>query len=359
MKLAGLVLCAGRGTRLGCLTQRWPKAAIPLLGQPLLRFPLALLAKAGIGEVGVNVHHLPKKMEEVAREEAARMQLGLTLSHEETLQGTGGGLRELMRRLSADAWVVVNGDVVLSMELTPFIQEHLASGADVSMLLMPMPEGATYNPVEVDEAGRVCRIASHGPGGLRTQPWHFMGVYMLSSSVLPYLERPGFFDIAHDIFPQLIGDGRFIRAHCLPTPPYWSDVGTYERFLQTHDDLMAGRVDGSPFFPHWPWRTPTPEAIYLEQGVCFGRGMALTPPLWISGGKLRQGQLGPFVSVGAGVQLGEGQCFQHAALLEGATLLEPNRHYVSGIAVGEQWIPVETLKPPKTGEKIPQADKEP
>jgi len=341
MKLAGLVLCAGKGTRLGCLTQRWPKPALPLLGQPLLRFPLALLSNAGIGEVGVNVHHLSQKMEEVARAEAARMALELVLSHEETLLGTGGGLRELTKRLPADTWVVLNGDVVLSMELTPFIEAHLASGADASMLLMPMPAGAAFNPVEVDKQGRVSKVAGHGPGGGCAEPWHFMGAYALSSRVLPYLARPGFFDIAHDVFPRMMGDGCFIRAHCLPKPPYWSDVGTYERFLQTHHDLMAGRVDGGPFFPHWPWRTPTPEAIHLERGVCIGRGMTLTPPLWVAAEeKLRQVQLGPFVSVGAGVQLSAGQCFQHAALLDGATLLEPNQRYISGIAAGDQWIPV-------------------
>jgi len=341
MKLAGLVLCAGKGTRLGCLTHRWPKAAIPLLGQPLLRFPLALLAKAGIGEVGINVHHLSEEMEKTARAEAARMQLGLVLSQEETLWGTGGGLRELTRLLPADTWVVLNGDVVLSMELKPFLEAHLASGADASLLLMPMPEGATYNPVEVDAQGRISKVAGHGPGGGRTQPWHFMGVYAFSSRVLPYLDRPGVFDIAHDVFPHMVCEGRFIRAHCLTEPPYWSDVGTPERFLQTHHDMMAGRVDGGPFFPHWPWRTPTPEAIHLEKGVCIGRGMALTPPLWIAAEeKLRQAQLGPFVSIGANVQLGEGQYFQHAALLEGARLLEPNRRYVSGIAVGDEWVPV-------------------
>ncbi|MCL2178929.1 MAG: NDP-sugar synthase [Proteobacteria bacterium] len=341
MKAAGLVLCAGEGRRLGALTSRWPKPAIPLLGQPLLRFPMALLAKAGIREVGVNVHHLAQKMEAVARVEAERLGLGLVVSHEEVLLGTGGGLRELTRRLRADVWVVLNGDTVVAMELASVVEEHLASGADASLLVMPMPQGATYNPVEVDEGGRICRLAGRGPGGARTQPWHFMGAYVLSSGVLPYLERPGFLDIAHDIFPHMLSEGCFIRAHCLSSPPYWSDLGTHERFLQTHHDLMAGRVDGSPFFPHWPWRTPTPEAIHLEGEVCFGRGVLLMPPLWIAGKRLNQGRLGPFVSVGAGVQLGQEQSFQSAALLEGATLLGPNRHYASGIAVGEEWIPVQ------------------
>jgi len=45
--VAVLVLAAGLGTRLQPLTDSWPKPAVPLLGQPLLRYTLAVLARAG------------------------------------------------------------------------------------------------------------------------------------------------------------------------------------------------------------------------------------------------------------------------------------------------------------------------
>ena len=49
--MKAMILCAGLGTRLRPLTERWPKPAIPLLGQPLLRYNLAMLRAAGVGEV--------------------------------------------------------------------------------------------------------------------------------------------------------------------------------------------------------------------------------------------------------------------------------------------------------------------
>ena len=45
--MKAMVLCAGLGTRLRPLTERWPKPAMPFLGQPLLRYHLAVLKARG------------------------------------------------------------------------------------------------------------------------------------------------------------------------------------------------------------------------------------------------------------------------------------------------------------------------
>src|SRR5919205_1029977 len=60
--VAGMVLCAGLGTRLRPLTDRLPKPAVPVCGVPLVRYALALLAHAGARRAVVNVHHLPDAM---------------------------------------------------------------------------------------------------------------------------------------------------------------------------------------------------------------------------------------------------------------------------------------------------------
>ena len=64
--MKAMVLCAGLGTRLRPLTERWPKPAIPLLGQTLLRYALATLKRGGVTQVGINSHHLPAVMEATA-----------------------------------------------------------------------------------------------------------------------------------------------------------------------------------------------------------------------------------------------------------------------------------------------------
>src|SRR5512145_3048846 len=89
-----MVLCAGLGTRLRPLTERLPKPAVPLAGLPLVRYPLALLAAAGVRRAVVNLHHLPEAMEAAAREAAAALGMSLAVSREPVIAGTGGALRE-------------------------------------------------------------------------------------------------------------------------------------------------------------------------------------------------------------------------------------------------------------------------
>jgi len=115
MGLRAFVLAAGLGTRLRPLTERWPKPAVPFLGAPLLRRTFTVLRRAGVDRVAVNTHHLPEAMQRVAREEAARFGLAVTVVHEPVIQGTAGGLRGMQAALpSIDRFV--SGHDVASLE---------------------------------------------------------------------------------------------------------------------------------------------------------------------------------------------------------------------------------------------------
>ncbi len=190
--LAGMVLCAGLGTRLRPLTAQVPKPAVPVCGVPLVRWSLALLAGAGVRRAVVNVHHLPEAMAAAAAEAAAALGLALTLSREPVIAGTGGALREARAALDgASEILLVNGDVLFDLDLGAALAAHRASGALATMVLLPMPAGARYAAVEVDAGGAVRRIAgAFGPGGAGLSPWHFSGVHVLSPGA-PRARRAG------------------------------------------------------------------------------------------------------------------------------------------------------------------------
>src|SRR4026209_2547395 len=90
----GMILCAGLGTRLRPITNSVPKPAVPLCGMPLIRYNLGLLAGAGITRAVINTHHLPNEMAAVARASADAVGIGLEVSQEPVIAGTGGALRE-------------------------------------------------------------------------------------------------------------------------------------------------------------------------------------------------------------------------------------------------------------------------
>ncbi|HEY6098069.1 MAG TPA: sugar phosphate nucleotidyltransferase [Anaeromyxobacter sp.] len=240
--IVGFVLCAGLGTRLRPLTDRVPKPAVPLCGVPLVSFSLALLAGAGVRRAVVNVHHLPDAMAAAAEEAARALGMSLAVSREPVIAGTGGALREARARLAgADAIFLVNGDVLLDVDLGAALAAHRASGALSTMLLLPMPAGGRYAAVETDASGAVRRIAgAFGPGGAGLASWHFSGVHVLSPALLDRVPgQPFEADVNRHVYPPLMASGA-VRG--LAVGGYWNDLGTPGRYLEASADVLAGRI---------------------------------------------------------------------------------------------------------------------
>ena len=308
MTVAGMVLCAGLGTRLRPLTERCPKPAVPVCGVPLVRYTLGLLAGAGVRRAVVNVHHLPEQMAAEARAAAAALGLELLVSEEPVIAGTGGALREARPLLAgADAVVVVNGDVLFDVDLGSALAAHQASGALATMVLTAMPPGGRYAAVELDEGGRVRRIAGrYGPGGEGLTPWHFPGVHVLSPELLARVPAAPFeVDVNREVYPPLMARG-LVRG--LVTSGYWNDLGAPDRYLAANLDVAAGRVP-------------------------LGRFGLAAPPAISPDAVVERGAVVRDAVVGAGCRVPAGARLDRAVLWPG-TALAPGEVLVEAIAAG-------------------------
>jgi len=332
------VLAAGLGTRLRPLTQAWPKPAIPLLGQPLFRYNLALLRGAGVTQVGINTHHLPEIMEACAGTECARAGVGLEVVHEPVIQGTGGGIRGLKHFLSGEDFIVLNGDILFSLPLAPVVAAHRASGAAATLVLLPMPAGETFAAVDVDPAGFVRRIAGHGPGGERLAPWHFTGVHVMSPAVFDFMRGGGPEDINREVYVRMLEAGLSIRGHM--ASGYWSDLGTPSRFLAAQRDLLFGQVPLSPFGDADPFAgLERVQAGWTSASATFtGAGMA--GPVHLSpGATVHPGaKLGSAVHVATGAEVGEGARLNRVAVFPG-TRIQSGEELVECLAWRDERVP--------------------
>ena len=204
---------------------------------------------------------------------------------EETPLGTGGAVKNAVRHLD-DTTVVFNGDVLTDVDLAVVVREHQQSGARATLVLTPVPNPSAYGLVETDASGRVLRFVEKPDPSQITTDTINAGIYVLQTSTLELMPEAVNHSIERAFFPALLGRGDLVRAHV--HRGYWIDIGTPEKYLQVHRDILRGRfpVDlaGKPAEGGWIH----PEAV-VEAGVRFEGPFYLGPGCHVAAGA----QVGP------------------------------------------------------------------
>jgi mannose-1-phosphate guanylyltransferase len=339
--LTAMVLCAGLGTRLRPLTAVLPKPAAPVCGAPLIRWTLSLLGNAGVERVVVNTHHLPEAMARAVRETGREIALPVALSHEPVIAGTGGALREARALLAgSDTLVLVNGDVLFDLDLEAALRAHRSSGALATLVLLPMPAGATHPALELDRGGAVrCLdrgpLGKFGPGGEELTPWRFSGVHILSPALLNRIPAAPFeVDVNRDVYPPLMASGA-VRGHVVDG--YWNDLGTPGRYLAANRDVLTGRVPYARFGGATPWPVPADLAPLCRAGDArVQHGARLVGPSWLGrDARIAAGaEVGPEAVVCAGAVVPDGAVVRRAVVWPG-TVLRPGEVVEDAVAAGE------------------------
>src|ERR1700689_5545342 len=121
--MKALVLAAGMGERLRPRTGLPPKPMLELGGRPLIHYPLAMIQRAGITDVAINLHHLAQILQQGLGDGSA-LGINITYAPEPVLLGTGGPLNGLHDFLGDDTFVIANSDTILDLDLNAMIAFH-------------------------------------------------------------------------------------------------------------------------------------------------------------------------------------------------------------------------------------------
>jgi NDP-sugar pyrophosphorylase family protein len=224
-----MVLCAGFGTRLRPLTHVLPKPLVPVANRPLIAYTLALLEKAGVRQVAVNLHHLGEKIQK-ALGDKTESGLEIAYSPEEPILGTGGGVMRMRSYLEDDRFYLFNGDVLCGVDLEALMRFHTERNAAATMVVGPLPPGAAYTPLRVDAEGWLVELkdARRRPAG-ETRQVMFLGVHVLEPQVFDFLPAGGFACINNQAYTAMIEKGLDIAAYF--HGGFWYDLGTPAAYL--------------------------------------------------------------------------------------------------------------------------------
>jgi NDP-sugar pyrophosphorylase family protein len=239
--MRAMIVAAGLGTRLRPLTELRPKPAVPVRGIPLVAYPLALLGRAGVAEVTLNVHHRPQQL--IAAAEAWQPAgLALRFSHEPTLLDTGGGIARVAEFLrESDPCLLLGGDMVVDLDLRALVDAHLRSGRAVTAVLRRDERGREFGTIGVDRTGRIRRIGRRFDLGGEVDSGVYTWVNVVSARAFDWLpEREVFSHLDHWWAPELARGSDAIGALVLePSECVWEPVGTPAEYLHANFALPA------------------------------------------------------------------------------------------------------------------------
>jgi mannose-1-phosphate guanylyltransferase len=225
--IAALLLAAGLGSRLDPLTRLVAKPAVPLGDRTLAEHVLAWLRRQGIGEVVVNLHHLPSTITSVLGD-GDHLGLSVRYSWEPMVLGSAGGPRRALPLLDTDPFLIVNGDTLCDFDLAPMLDAHRLSGADVTMAVVPNPAPGHYNGILAVDDDRVVR--GFIPRGHTEPSWHFVGVQIVRKHVFAGLEDGVPAETVAGIYRDLVQASPG-RVRVWPVTTAFLDIGTPRDYL--------------------------------------------------------------------------------------------------------------------------------
>jgi NDP-sugar pyrophosphorylase family protein len=296
-----VVLVGGEGTRLRPLTLETPKPLLPIANQPFLERGLARMAGYGVDEVVLSLGYLPEAfVERFPDHRVGDVRLRFAIESEPL--GTAGAIRFAAEVAGiSERFVVCNGDVLTALDLGDLVAFHDARGAEATIHLVRVADPSAFGVVPTHPDGEVKAFVEKPPPGQAPTDWVNAGTYVLEPSVLESIPVGMNVSIERETFPRMLD--RRGRLYAMHSDVYWLDIGTPDKYLEAHADILGGALGEPPVAD----AEEVEPGIWLQPGavvdpstrlvppVLVGRDTAVGPGAWVSG-----------VSIGAGCTVGYG-----------------------------------------------------
>ena len=216
-----VVLAGGRGTRLAPYTTIFPKPLMPVGDMPVLEILLRQLARNDLTTVHLAVGHLAELIEAYFGD-GSRFGVDLRYWREPGPLGTAGPLAAI--ETSSDHVVVMNGDLLTTLDFGELVRTHAESGAAATV-------GVHRRQVPIDFG--VVKREGDAITGFDEKPTLAyevsMGVYVVDRSAIELIPAAEHFDFP-DFVLLMLEHGLAVNAYV--SDAFWLDIGRHEDYEQ-------------------------------------------------------------------------------------------------------------------------------
>jgi len=215
-----VILAGGKGTRLKPLTVVFPKPLVPLGNRPVIEILLRRLSRFGLQDVTVCTGYLAELIMAVCGDGS---QFGIRIEYlkETSPLGTAGPLGSLVS--TAETFIVVNGDLLTTLDIGSMLRFHMEQQADATIGLHRRDVMIDFGVIESTPDGRF--------NGFSEKPtYHFevsMGINIFNRGMLKYVKQGEHLDMP-DLIMKVHQDGG--KVACYREDCYWLDIGRMDDY---------------------------------------------------------------------------------------------------------------------------------
>ena len=261
-KCVAMLLAGGQGSRLGVLTSKIAKPAVPYGGKyRIIDFPLSNCANSGIDTVGILTQYKPLELNDYIGSgkpwDLDRTGGGVHIlppyqgqDGEGWYKGTANAIYqnlEFIERYDPEYVLVLSGDHIYKMDYSKMINQHKAENAacTIAVLEVTLEEATRFGIMNATEDGTIYEFEEKPPVpksnlasmGIYVFNWDKLRKYLIEDEADPNSSN----DFGKNIIPNMLNAGEKLKVYRFND--YWKDVGTVDSLWDANLDLLNPKID--------------------------------------------------------------------------------------------------------------------
>ncbi|MBD1371153.1 NTP transferase domain-containing protein [Hazenella sp. IB182357] len=324
--MKGLILSAGRGSRLYPLSHSTPKSLLPVSNKPILQYGIESLVKCGIKEIGIVINPTDQEKYALFFKQLSIDDISISYIYQHSPKGLADAVKQAQEFIQDEPFLLVLGDNIIYEPLQPLVDHIIHDHKNGSILLTEVPNPEDFGIATLN--GNVISHIEEKPKS-PTSNLAVIGAYAFDSSIFQAIQsiqpsHRGEYEIT-DAIHWLI-QNQFQIAYSI-TDQYFSDVGTFDRWLKSNQR----ELEQIPL-------TPFPQTLISKQ-------VKIIPPVVI--GKncvIENATIGPNVSIGDHVTIRN--CKVNDSIILANSTLQDIRSVIAQSIIGENTKIIHTTSDP-------------
>ncbi len=299
--MKGLVLCAGKGTRLRPLTYTTAKHLIPVANKPVIQYTLDFMKNADVSQIAIVVSPENKDLFTETLKDGHELGLSIEYIVQEQPKGIAHAVYQAKDFIQDEPFLMVLGDNLIFEDISPVVKNFTETETDATVLLAHVQDPRAYG-VAVLENERIKYVVEkpkEPPSDLA-----IVGVYMFRKDIFKAIEniKPswrGELEIT-DAIAYLVKNGYSVKAHIITG--WWKDTGKPEDLLEANRKILDNMKKECSF-------GEIDKASTIQGRVCIGTGSVISgslirgPVVIGENCRIFNSYVGPYTAVGNGVSL--------------------------------------------------------